>query len=157
MTPQVILLIEDDAACSEILSTLTLYIWNDVTLVKMGTLEESLHFLERFTPDMVITDLYIPPTSQEEVCDNPRSTIDSLIKILPVETPIIAISGYLTPLEGQEMLAIGADAFITKGVRAEVIQRKLLSSWLRNQGHRRRYAAHEGGRAQSLPQSPPDA
>jgi len=138
MTPQLILIIEDDPDCSKVISALIQYIWSETTIVCLPTLKEVLGLLEECTPDLVITDLYIPPTVIDPICKNPRLTMEAWINVLPVDIPIVAISGYLTPLEGQEMLAIGADAFITKGVSAEMIQRIILSSWLRSRGHQHR-------------------
>ena len=140
MPPSHVLLIEDNEDCAILLRRLITHLWERAQVTCLGTLEDSVKFLRAFLPEIVVTDLYIPYSPSGPVGTDPKFVIDTLLRCLPIPTALIAISGYFTPLEGQEMLSLGADAFIAKGVSFQEMARQLVEGWLRSQGRQRRWS-----------------
>ena len=125
--PGLILLIDDDPDCLHILSALLQRLWLDALILTTATLTEALRMLDQVTPDLVVADLALPDSK-------PAGTLTMLLTWLPQDVPLVIISGYVTPLEGQEMLTRGADAFLAKGIPPGEVQRTILHTWFRAQG-----------------------
>lgn len=93
-------------------------------------------------PDLVILDLYLPDSGGME-------TIDSLVTILPETSGILAMSAYLSHIEGRDALARGATRFITKQDKFDslIIMDVAIRTWLATKGLRLRHsqAQAQGG------------
>ena len=155
MQPRTILLIEDNQPFADAVKDLLQQLWIDITVYHVSCLRHAVMFLQKHHPSMVITDLYIPldpvtdihpemvPCDLTDFTGDPRVTMHTVLDHVPWDTTVVAMSGYMTPLEGQEMLRLGSDGFLAKGSTAPLIQRELLEAWFRAEGRQARLRVQE--------------
>ncbi len=99
----VILLIEDDLAISNFISTILTH--NDYNVIKAATGKDALALTASHCPDLILLDLGLPDMDGIDVLKNIR-TWSSL--------PIIVVSARGHEREKVEALDLGADDYITK-------------------------------------------
>ena len=133
--PKLLLVIEDDPDCRAVLALLLAELWPACALCFAACLTEAERVLDGCLPDLVLADLKLTDSL-------PETAINVLLDRLPPLLPLVVVSGYMTPLEGQEMLRLGADAFIVKGTSKGDIQQRLLHTWLRAVGRQARAQRH---------------
>ena len=104
-----ILVIEDDAAINDVVTTQLTRAGNEVTQAFSGS--EARMVLAAGAPDaaafdVVVTDLMLPGLSGEELV--------SLIRAQSADTPVIVISARTTAADKVSLLKLGADDYLTK-------------------------------------------
>ena len=70
-----------------------------------------LESMARLTPDVIVVDLFIPPSSGLELCRR--------ITEMAPETAVIVMSGFTDPDVGKEARRAGASAFVNKAEAAD--------------------------------------
>ena len=135
VSPATILIVDDHPACRDSWALLCQDLWPEVHCLEVGTLGEAVVLLEsRAAIDLVLSDLRLPDSS-------PRHTVETLAALVPVDIPIILLSGSVLPLEGYDMLRLGADAFVLKGTDAYKMQARIYMAWAQACGRQHRHAA----------------
>lgn len=131
VSPQMILLLDDRAACRTALALLCDDLWPDVVCQEAASLDEVAAFLSQWTPDLVLADLRLEAST-------PVETVTFLSTHLPPDIPLVLISGSVLPLEGYDMLRLGADAFVVKGRELAETQNIVYMAWCAAVGRRKR-------------------
>jgi len=111
-----ILVVDDSEGMRLMLEDLLGYLGHEVQLAASG--QEALALLERYAPDIVVTDRRMPRMSGEELIGHIRSLWPSL--------PIVMMTGdALAPAVERTIFAAGASAVLSKPFRAEEFERIL--------------------------------
>ena len=109
--PGFVLIIEDDDALAAMIPQVLMKMWPVASTVYgvASTMKQAQCIIadKGNIPDLVILDLYLPDSSGMD-------TIDSLVPMVPETTGILAMSAYLSHIEGKDALAHGATRFLTK-------------------------------------------
>lgn len=128
--PRRIVIIEDDQAVAEMLVRCMQQFWSsaETDYRLCTTLAEAIDSLPTLEPDMIIADLYLPDSMG----------LETLEQLLPLchDIPIVAMSGYITDMEGLEAIRLGAEEYIVKGNPSNMIV-VISRAWIR---HERRLA-----------------
>ena len=132
-----LLIVDDDNAIRETLSEL-LSISNECHTADRA--EQALAYLEIENYDVVLTDISMPGLSGREV-------LKAVQKTHPA-TPVIVISGNPNAEAGEELLAMGAFAYLTKPFRLEVVEDTVIRAIARRQ-ELRTAAQGENGNGES--------
>lgn len=107
-------------------------LWPDVRCLGAPTMADGLHALATLTQiDLVCADLHLPDST-------PKETMAALVQVVPPDVPLVLISGSVLPLEGYDMLRLGADAFCPKGMDATHMQNRIYMAWASACGRRLR-------------------
>ena len=140
--PGFVLIIEDDDALASLIPQVLMRLW-PVTSTVYGvasTMRQARCIITEKgnIPDLVILDLYLPDSSGIE-------TIDKIVDIVPETTGILAVSAYLSHIEGKEALAHGATRFLTKQGKFDPVTIMDMAgrSWLATKGFRLRLRHRE--------------
>lgn len=135
ISPRTILLIEDHTACLEAWEVMLEDLWPEVRCLGAPTLADGIHAIETLTQiDMVCADLHLPDST-------PKETLATLVHVLPPDIPLVLISGSVLPLEGYDMLRLGADTFCPKGMDTSHMQNRIYMAWAAACGRRVRQQA----------------
>lgn len=138
VTPQHLLLVDDEAAFREVIAERLAE--SGYTVTQAGTGEDALQRLNDFAFDILITDLRLPGVDGRAVLDEALARYPDIIAVV--------ITGFGTVREAVEVTRRGAEGFITKPfqfeellheVNAAVEKRRLKSenAYLRAQLHER--------------------
>lgn len=128
-SPSDILVIEDDQGTAYMLIERVRRLWGDTMFHQADSLAAAQQILRVLAPDIILLDLYLPDTQGIE-------TIDRVIVSSP-QSIVIAISGYLTDIDGLVCLGHGADAYILKSA-PETIVLTMAQCWQRAIGRNQR-------------------
>lgn len=131
VSPHLILLLDDREACRAALALLCEDLWPDVVCQEAAALADVAHLLSQWVPDLVLADLRLEASS-------PVETVRFLSAHLPPDIPLVLISGSVLPLEGYDMLRLGADAFVVKGRELAETQNIVYMAWCASVGRRKR-------------------
>jgi DNA-binding response OmpR family regulator len=108
--PTKILVIDDDAAVTDLLSLLLKSQGFDVTATNNSS--DGLNFIREKEPDLVVLDLMMPEIDGWEVCKSARSFS---------QVPIIILSALNDPSMIASVLDAGADDYLTKPTPSRVL------------------------------------
>lgn len=134
--PGAVLILEDDVSMADLLSRLVTTLWPDPdgarpvvapSLAMATTLLVAAY--PDHLPDLVLVDLHLPDSVGV-------ATIDALVPLLLADTPLVVISGTVTPLEGVLTVRHGATAFLLKDAQCTpaLLLDTLSNAWARAQG-----------------------
>ena len=107
MTPQLILVVDDDEFIREVICAFVNESFGIPTLNATDG-EEALTILERVRPSLVIMDVRMPKRGGFEVLA--KLNLDEATRTIPV----IMLSAAVGPRTRSEALALGADAYLAK-------------------------------------------
>ena len=121
-----ILVVEDDSACRELITTLLAC--DGFETCEASTAEEALELVQRERPAVVIADVVLPAQSGYELCRLLREQFGETL-------PIMFVSGERTdPLDLVAGFLIGADDYITKPFTPEEIVARVQRALIRSAG-----------------------
>ena len=101
-----ILVIEDDASTSKLLTSILVRAGYEVHSVRCGT--TGIECVADTEPSLVILDIGLPDMNGFEVCKQLRRTSN------PWSMPILVLTGLDRPADQLRGFALGADAYLTK-------------------------------------------
>jgi DNA-binding NarL/FixJ family response regulator len=112
-----VLVVDDDAACRELISVILSDAGYDTHPV--ATVKQALQLAQEIRPAAVVSDVVLPEQSGYELCRSLRETFGETV-------PIILVSGRRTePLDSVVALLLGADDYITKPFDVDEIQARV--------------------------------
>ena len=117
-----LLIVDDDNAIRETLAEL-LSITNECHTADRA--EQALAYLEIENYDVVLTDITMPGLSGREVLKRVQENHPA--------TPVIVISGNANADAAEELLALGAFAYLTKPFKLEVVEDTVIRAIARRQ------------------------
>ena len=121
-----ILIIDDSAFTRRQLRKVLISLGHDV--VEAGTGAEGLSMLEEHTPNYVVTDLLMPEMDGFQFIDAVRKRTDALR-----ETPILVLSADVQEASRYRTSELGAERFLNKPVKPEMIRMALEDIEVRSQ------------------------
>lgn len=135
--PRFVLIVEDDYELATLIPPMLMPMWpkDETTCLIVESLAKAICACQKDTPDLVLLDLRLPDSDGIE-------TVERLAQYLPVEVPIVAMSGFYTSVEGRGALGKGALAFLSKqeNFSPQVVRETLRYAWASAQGLARRRA-----------------
>lgn len=124
MTPTTkILVIDDDAAITELMSMLLKTFGFEVLTTNIG--EEGIRLAREANPNVILLDLMMPDLDGWQVCKAIRQTSD---------VPILILSAINDPRMVASVLDVGADDFLVKPVPSGVLVANIKKLLRRNTG-----------------------
>ena len=124
MTPTAkILVIDDDAAITELMSMLLKTFGFEVLTTNIG--EEGIRLAREANPNVILLDLMMPDLDGWQVCKEIRKTST---------VPILILSAINDPLMVASVLDVGADDFLVKPVPSGVLVANIKKLIRRNTG-----------------------
>ena len=113
-----LLLVDDEEANLDLLEVL-LEAEGYSTILRTSDARQAVPLWERHAPDLVLLDLHLPDTHGAEVLRRLRADPRT------ADIPVVVISADATQAAVQELLALGADAYLTKPLDLDEFLRTL--------------------------------
>jgi two-component system phosphate regulon response regulator PhoB len=110
-----ILIIEDDEDILQVLETVLVY--NNFTVIGIDRTDDIFESIEKYKPDLVLTDYLLSGTNGGKICQLIKGNIDTC------HIPVILISAY--PELAASLGNFGFDAFITKPFDINMLVNKI--------------------------------
>lgn len=133
--PRFVMIVEDDDDIAQIIRVWLAALWpsDKTTYLIVHDMKTALCVIGQRSPDIVLADLRLPDSTG-------IASVQTLVDELPIETPVVAMSGYLSILEGQQSLWLGANNFLSKLDQFDgpAVRNMMARAWARTQGYMRR-------------------
>src|SRR5258708_28662359 len=108
-----VLLVDDDPLVHEIFQTMLTH--HGMSLLAVRTAEDALNCLEKYQPDLIVTDIFMFHENGFEVMRQIRQS-----KLAP-DCPIVATTSYYSTFGVHEAFEHGFDAFLPKPFDAAML------------------------------------